>query len=173
MRTHATELAQQFALPASAVAELAWVMAFASAVLKYPKPPSIRDRERGARRRLKADPADNDAWCELHRIQAGRAPIAVDLDRRQWAVLESRANRDGRRQPDEPLNVAVLLLRDFWNRHQPDRPVTRYDGTGKAAGRAGSRMAPSPGVVFIQAALQRLGVHPVRVQPRSIRHRLS
>jgi len=151
MRTHATELAQQFALPASAVAELAWVMAFASAVLKYPKPPSIRDRERGARRRLKADPADNDAWCELHRIQAGRAPIAVDLDRRQWAVLESRANRDGRRKPAERTNAAVLLLRGYWNKHRPGAPVTLYSGSDATEG-------ASPGLTFIAAALQRLGV---------------
>ena len=151
MRTHAAELAQQFALPASAVAELAWVLASADAVLRYPKPPSIRERERAAWSRLKANPADNAAWCELHRIQAGRAPIVVDLDHRQWAVLESRGNRDARRQPHERLNAAVLLLRRFWDQCQPDRPITRYSGSDATEG-------ASPGLTFIAAALQRLGV---------------
>ena len=160
----ARRLAADFAISPAAVPELAANLALVAGILRLrPRGALLKDRERAARRRLKADPTDNGAWCDLHRVQAGRAPVVFDLEARSLAVEESRTNRDGRRRTNHQLNAAVAQLRAWWNECHPDDPVTRYAGDDGA----------SRGLRFIAAALAAAGAHATHTTPSALRKRIA
>jgi hypothetical protein len=143
----ATQLAKEFGFPANAVEDIRQNLALADALLRIKKHGrSLREQEREARRRLKANPEDDGAWCTLHRIQGGRHPVLLNLETRELIVEESRNEKRSRRRTEEPLNCAVLQLRHLWKKHRgPMRLNTWAD-------------AYCPGLAFLSTALtQHLG----------------
>lgn len=134
------------------------------AVLARRQRRSIREREREARRSLRADPADNDAWCELHSIQAGRAPVVFNSNTRELTVEESTANRNSRRRTDDALNFAVQKLAGVWERKHG--PVKRYSGSDATEG-------ISVGLCFLITALEAAGFAGSELEPPALRKRLA
>lgn len=137
MLEEARALAESYELPD--VEQVLWNLEFVASIICYqPERKTLREREREARRRLRANPNDKDARDELFSILAGRCSVVVDGTRRVMVDGEPKyvrydtpnnKNRLSRDNVDHQIYAATYQLAALWEKCHG--PIPLYDGTGK------------------------------------------
>ena len=175
----AADLARAFGFPEDALEDLtsrlhqAFMLLDIAPELKCEARPSITKREREARRRLRADPEDDDAWVELFNIEKARRRVRFDSTTRTLSAEEGPGHKAarGHARAQLGLNAAVRVLASLWERWH-HAPIARHYIATQEPG-AKVKEAYSAGLEFLARALEPLDVHRTHLTPQALRFRLA